>query len=38
MPDDIDPVRGQEIIQEELVKKFGGDVQMKTMNVGKGNH
>jgi len=38
MPEDIDPVRGQEIIQEELVKKFGGDVQMKTMNVGKGNH
>jgi|GEM_PF-1106951 hypothetical protein len=30
MPDDIDPVRGQEIIKEEMKKKFGGNVETYT--------
>ena len=32
IPNDIDQSRGQEIIQEELVKKFGQDVQIKMMD------
>ena len=32
IPNDIDQSRGQEIIQEELVKKFGKDVQIKMMD------
>ena len=35
MPEDFDPARGQQILKEEMEKKFGGNVEMKTMTVGK---
>lgn len=38
VPDDIDQSRGQTITDEELAKKFGGDVQVKTMNMDKGEY
>ena len=37
MPEDFDPARGQQILKEEMEKKFGGNVEMKTMTVGKGD-
>ena len=35
VPDNIDENRGMEIIKQEVAKKFGGDVKIKTTNVDK---
>ena len=35
VPDNIDENRGMEIIKQEVAKKFGGDVEIKTTNIDK---
>jgi hypothetical protein len=35
VPDNIDENRGMEIIKQEVAKKIGGDVEIKTTNIDK---